>query len=151
RRALDRQINQLVDELLGHAALGGADPDLLRVLLYSLCRDPKTTSRVYQYLCCDDMNEHDRGLIGNIVPRTAREDRAAMIRKLAQLAFASRGVALVLMLDQVELSGVDSVQAMSTFQRAVDALLGIESQVRSVVVVIACLSDLLDKALKEMS
>jgi hypothetical protein len=151
RSALDRQVNQLVDELLGHAALGGADPDLLRVLLYALCRDPKTTSRVYQYLCCDDMNDHDRGLIGNLIPRTAREDRAAMIRKLAHLAFASRGAAFVLMLDQVELSGVDSEQAMATFQRAVDALLGIESQVRSVVVVIACLSNLHDKALKEMS
>jgi hypothetical protein len=150
RSELDRQINQLVDELLGQAELGGADPDLLRVLLYALCLDPKTTPRVYQYLCCDDMNDHDRSLIGNVVPRTAREDRTAMIRKLAHLAFATRGAALVLMLDQVELSGVDSEQAMATFQRAVDALLGIESQIRSVVVVIACLSNLYDKALKVM-
>lgn len=148
RSALDHQINLLVDELLDDAALGGSDPDLLRVLLYALCLDPKTTPRVYQYLCCDDMNSHDRSLIGNVVPRTAREDRTAMIRKLANLAFVTRRAALVLMLDQVELSGVDSEQAMATFQRAVDALLGIESQVRSVVVVIACLSNLYDKALK---
>lgn len=150
RSALDRQINQLVDELLDYPALGGSDPDLLRVLLYALCLDPKTTPRVYQYLCCDDMNDHDRSLIGNVVPRMAREDRTAMIRKLAQLAFATRRAALVLMLDQVELSGVDSEHAMATFQRAVDALLGIESQVHSVVVVIACLSNLYDKALKVM-
>jgi hypothetical protein len=150
QRALDHEINQLVDELLGHPALGGCDPDLLRVLLYASCLGPKTTPRVYQYLCCDEMTDHDRSWIGNIVPRTAREDRTAMIRKLAQLAFATRGAVLVLMLDQVELSGVDSEQAMATFQRAVDALLGIESQVRSVVVIIACLSNLYEKALRTM-
>jgi hypothetical protein len=150
RSSLDRQINQLVDELLGHAALAGTDPDLVRVMLYALCLDPKTTPRVYQYLCCDDMTDHDRSLIGHVVPRTAREDRSAMIRKLAQLAFVCRGAPLVLMLDQVELSGVDSDQAMATFQRAIDALLGIESQVGSLVVVIACLSNLYDKARKVM-
>ena len=151
RSALDRQVNSLVDELLGHAALASADPDLVRVMLYALCLDPKTTPRVYQYLCCDEMTDHDRGLIGHVVPRTAREDRTAMIRKLAQLAFVCRGAPLVLMLDQVELSGVDSDQAMATFQRAIDALLGIESQVGSLVVVIACLSNLYDKARKVMA
>lgn len=150
RSSLDRQVNQLVDELLGHAALAGADPDLVRVMLYALCLDPKTTPRVYQYLCCDDMTDHDRSLIGHVVPRTAREDRTTMIRKLAQLAFVCRGAPLVLMLDQVELSGVDSDQAMATFQRAIDALLGIESQVGSLIVVIACLSNLYDKARKVM-
>ncbi|MEO7735838.1 MAG: hypothetical protein ABIY55_33090 [Kofleriaceae bacterium] len=150
RSLLDRQVNQLVDELLGHTALAGTDPDLVRVMVYALCLDPKTTPRVYQYLCCDEMTEHDRSLIGDVAPRTAREDRTEMIRKLAQLAFICRGAPLVLMLDQVELSGVDSEQAMATFQRAVDALLGIESQVGSVVVVIACLSNLYDKASKVM-
>ncbi|HEY0482024.1 MAG TPA: hypothetical protein VGD37_31110 [Kofleriaceae bacterium] len=95
------------------------------------------------------MTDHDRGLIGHVVPRTAREDRAAMIRKLAHLAFATRSAPLVLMLDQVERSG-DAEQAMVTFQRAIDALLGIESQVGSAVVVIGCLSNLYDKALKVM-
>ncbi|MGH9885042.1 MAG: hypothetical protein ACREBE_05920, partial [bacterium] len=104
---------------------------------------------VYQYLCCDEMTDHDRGLIGHVVPRTSREDRAAMIRKLAHLAFVTRSAPLVLMLDQVERSG-DAEQAMATFQRAIDTLLGIESQVGSAVVVIGCLSNLYDKALKVM-
>lgn len=149
RSSLDHQVNQLVDELLGHPKLDGADPDLLRVLLYALCGDQRTKHRVYQYLCCDEMTEYDRSLIGNVVPRTAREDRAAMIRKLAQLAFATRSASLVLMLDQVERSG-DAEQAVATFERAINALLGIESLVSSVIVVIGCLSNLYDKALKVM-
>jgi len=149
RTTLDHQVNQLVDELLGQPRLAGADPDLVRVLLYALCGDQKTKPRVYQYLCCDEMTDHDRSLIGNVVPRTAREDRGAMICKLARLAFVTRRAPLVLMLDQVERSG-DAEQAMVTFQRAIDVLLGIESQVGSTVVVIGCLANLYDKALKVM-
>jgi hypothetical protein len=150
RTALDQQVNEFVDELLGHPKLSGADPDLVRVMIYALCLDPKTTPRIYQYLCCDEMTDYDRSLIGQVVPRTAREDRTAMIRKLAQLAMVCRDAPLVLMLDQMELSGVDSDQAMATFQRAIDALLGIESRIGSLVVVIACLSNLYDKARKVM-
>jgi hypothetical protein len=148
RDALDRQINSLVDELLGHSALAGFDPDILRVLLYALCRDKKTTPRVYQYLRCEDMNDHDRSLVGNVAARTASDAPREMLRKLAKLAFVTRGAALVLMVDQMEMSGVDSDEAMAAFQRAVDALLSLVSEVHSVVVVISCLSDLYKKALK---
>ena len=146
RSVLDRQVNELLDELLEHPALAGFAPDLLRVMLYALCRDPKTTARVHQYLRCDGMNDHDRSLLGDVAARTASADPKAMIRELAQLAYAAGGAILVLMVDQAELSGVDSAQAMVAFQGAIDALLGIASEVPSVVVVIACLSDLYDKA-----
>ena len=148
RNALDRQINSLVDELLGHSALAGFDPDILRVLLYALCRDKKTTPRVYQYLRCEDMNDHDRGLVGDVIARTTSDAPREMLRKLAKLAFVTRGAALVLMVDQMEMSGVDSDEAMAAFQRAVDSLLSLVSEVHSVVVVISCLSDLYKKALK---
>jgi hypothetical protein len=41
-------------------------------------------------------------------------------------------------------------QAIATFERAINALLGLESLVSSVIVVIGCLSNLYDKALKVM-
>lgn len=148
RSVLDGAINRLVDELLSHSELSQFDPDLLRVLLYALCLDQKTTPRVYKYLRCESMNDHDRSLIGNVAPRTAREDPKSMIRSLARLAFVTRRATLVLMVDQAELSGLDSDQAMMTFQRAVDALLGIVSEVPSTIAVIACLSNLYDKAAK---
>jgi hypothetical protein len=148
RSALDQQINILVDELLDQPVLANFDPDLLRVLLYALCRDSKITSRVYLYLRCEDMNDHDRGVIGNVVARTTTEAPREMLRKLAKLAYVTRGAPFVLMVDQMELSGVDSNEAMAAFQRAVDALLSFVSEVHSVIVVIACLSNLYNKALK---
>jgi len=148
RSILDQQVNALVDELLGHPGLAGFEPDLLRVLLYALCFDAKTTSRAYQYLRCEDMNDHDRSLLGNVIARTAKEAPREMLRRLAKLAFVTRGAPFVLMVDQMELSGRDSDEAMGTFQRAIDALLGLSSEVHSVVVVIACLANLYNKALK---
>jgi hypothetical protein len=148
REVLNGKVNALVDKLLAQPVLAGFDADFLRVLLYARCGDAKTLSRVYQYLRCEDMNGHDRSMIGGAIPRTASDAPREMIRKLAQVAFVTRGGALVLMLDQLELSGVDSAQALVAFQHAVDALLSIASEVGSVIVVIACLSNLYDKALK---
>jgi hypothetical protein len=148
RTSLDHHVNQLVDELLIHPDLTGFDPDLLRVLLYALCLDQKATPRVYKYLRCESLNDYDRSLIGNVIPRVAKEDPKAMIRNVARLAYVARRATFVLMIDQAELSGLDSDQAMATFQGAVDALLGIVSEVPSTIAVIACLSDLYDKAIR---
>ncbi|HWO20512.1 MAG TPA: hypothetical protein VNO30_17200 [Kofleriaceae bacterium] len=136
-------VNSLVDELLKQADLAAFDPDLLRVMLYALHPDQRTTSRVYKYLRCEDMNTHDRRWIGDVVPRTGKDEPHRMIRDLARLAFVTQHAALVLMIDQAELSGFEAGAVSGTvFRRAIDALQKIVSEVPSVIAVVACLSDL---------
>jgi uncharacterized protein DUF87/AAA ATPase-like protein len=135
-------VNRLVDDLLRLPTLASFDPDLLRVLLYVLHPEPGTTPRAYKYLCCEDMNMHDRMWIGDIVPRTREEHPIRMIRELARLAFLTRQATLVLMVDQAELSGYDAASGGAMFRRAIDTLYSIVSEVPSAIAVVACLSDL---------
>lgn len=135
-------VNRLVDELRRVPSLGRFHADLLRVLLYALAPDERTTAQAYQYLRCEDMNTHDRRWIGDVAPRTSREHPAEMIRDLARLTFLSRGAALVLMIDQAELSGSDAISGGGRmFMRAIDTLYSIVSEVPTAIAVVACLSD----------
>ncbi len=143
--SLGDYVNRLVDELLELPALARFDPDLLRVLLYVLHPDQRTTARAYKYLRCEAMNPHDREWLGDIAPRTCEDHPSQMIRDLARLAFLTRQATLVLMIDQAELSGYDAATAGAMFQRAIDALYSIVSEVPSAIAVVACLSDLYDK------
>ena len=136
-------VNQLVDGLRVVPALGKFDADLLRVLLYALAPDERVIAQAYQYLRCEHMNVDDRKWIGDVFPRTRAEHPTQMIRDLARIAFLSRGAALVLMLDQAELSGSDAISGGGrTFMRAVDTLYSIVSEVPSTIGVVACLSDI---------
>ena len=143
-------INHLVDDLLDQPDLVSFDPDLLRVLLYALVPQHRTTSRVYKYLLCENMNAHDRRCIGDVVPRTDKGDPAWMIRQLARLAFVTQHAALVLMVDQVELAGFET-SSIASFRRAIDTLNSIVSEVPSAIAVVACLSDLYHKARSELT
>jgi hypothetical protein len=139
---LRRLVNRLVDELLRVAELGRFHADLLRVLLYSLASDERTTAQAYQYLRCEDINPHDRQWIGDVSPRTSREHPGVMIRDLARLTFLCRQGVMVLMVDQAELSGNDAISGGGRmFMRAVDTLYSIVSEVPSAVAVVACLTD----------
>jgi energy-coupling factor transporter ATP-binding protein EcfA2 len=136
-------VNSLVDELLKQADLAAFDPDLIRIMLYALHPDQRTTSRVYKYLRCEDMNTHDRRWIGDVVPRTGKDEPHRMIRDLARLAFVTQHATLVLMVDQAELSGFEAAASSgAVFRRAIDALQKIVSEVPSAIAVVACLSDL---------
>jgi DNA replication protein DnaC len=138
-------VNQLVDGLRVVPSLGKFNADLLRVLLYALAPDERTTAQAYQYLRCEDMNAHDRRWIGDVTPRTRSEHPIEMIRDLARIASLSRGAALVLMLDQAELSGNDAISGGGRmFMRAIDTLYSIVSEVPSAVAVVACLSNVYD-------
>jgi hypothetical protein len=148
REKIDAAVNELVGTLLRHPELNTLEPDLLRVLLYSLCPDAALVPRINQYMRCGDLNDADRRALGNVVPLVGSEAPRAMLRSLAKLMFLTRRATMVLMVDQAELSGVDSDRALLTFQRTVDSLLGIASDVRSVVVVVACLSNLYEKAVR---
>lgn len=143
-------VNNLVDELLKQADLASFDADLLRVMLYALHPDQRTTSRAYKYLRCEDMNAHDRRWIGDVVPRTGKDEPHRMICSLARLAFVTQHAALVLMVDQAELSGFDASSGV-VFRRAIDALHKIVSEVPSAIAVVACLSDLYRQVRSELN
>lgn len=147
--SLADQVNELVNELLGIPELQSFDRDLLRVLLYALHPDPRTTSSVYRYLRCDDMNAHDRHWIGDITPRTRDDDPHWMIRALARVAAVTQR-ALVVMVDQVDLAGFEA-DSTRIFRRAIDALYRIVSEISSAVAVVACLSDLYSAARSELN
>jgi hypothetical protein len=143
-------VNALVDELLKQADLAPFDSDLLRVMLYALHLDQRTTSRVYRYLRCEDMNAHDRRWIGDVVPRTGKDEPHRMICSLARLAFVTQHAAFVLMIDQAELAGFEATTG-TVFRRAIDALYRVTSEVPSAIAVMACLSDLYDQVRPELT
>ncbi|MEO7733176.1 MAG: AAA family ATPase [Kofleriaceae bacterium] len=142
-------VNEVVDDLIAIRELRSFDLDLLRVLVYALRPDPRTTSSVYKYLHCDHMNDHDRRWIGGLEPRTRDEDPQRMIRAIASFA-AVTDRALVVMVDQVDLAGFDA-DSTKIFRRAIDALYRIVSENASAVAVVACLSDLYNTARAELS
>jgi len=144
-------VNSLVDGLRRLPSLGTFDADLIRVLLYSLAPDERTTSQAYQYLRCEDMNEYDQRWIGGVKPRTRPEHPIQMIRDLARLVFLSRKAALVLMLDQAELSGRDATSGVKMFTRAIDVLYSIVSEVPSAIAVVACLSDFYELVRRQLT
>jgi hypothetical protein len=146
---LTEHVDELVNELLGIAELGNFDRDLLRVLVYALRPDPRTTSSVYQYLRCDDMNARDRSWIGGVMPRKWDDDPHQMIRALARFAAVTQR-ALVVMVDQVDLAGFEA-DSTRIFRRAIDALYRIVSEIPSAVAVVACLSDLYSAARSELN
>ncbi|HEY0476702.1 MAG TPA: hypothetical protein VGD37_04210 [Kofleriaceae bacterium] len=149
RGTLSDHVDELVDELLGIPELGSFDLDLLRVMLYALRPDPRTTSSVYKYLRCDPMNAHDRHWIGDITPRTRDDDPHWMIRAIARFAAVTQR-ALVVMVDQVDLAGFEA-DSTKIFRHAIDALYRIVSEISSAVAVVACLSDLYNAARAELN
>ena len=141
RKDLAAHVNRLVDELLANDKLARFDPDLLRVLLYLQCDDSRITTRVLKYLRCERMNAHDLAWIGDVVVKDGADEPIWMIQELARLAFVTQDAAFVIMVDQAELAGFDE-QTVDSFKRAVDALYGVASVLSSVVVVVACLTDM---------
>jgi hypothetical protein len=149
RGNLTEHIDELANELLGIPDLESFGRDLLRVLLYALRPDPRTTSSVYQYLRCEDMNARDRRWIGDVTPLTRDDDPHWMIRALGRFAAVTQR-ALVVMVDQVDLAGFEA-DSTKIFRRAIDALYRIVSEIPSAVAVVACLSDLYNAARSELN
>jgi hypothetical protein len=149
RGNLAEHIDELANDLLGIAELESFGRDLLRVLLYALRPDPRTTSSVYQYLRCEDMNARDRHWIGDVTPQTLDDAPHWMIRALARFAAVTQR-ALVVMVDQVDLAGFEA-DSTKIFRRAIDALYRIVSEIPSAVAVVACLSDLYNAARSELN
>ena len=148
---LQERTMRLANALLQYPALSNVDPDLLRVLLFALHPAQGTTPWIYKYLRCEPIAQHDQAWLGGISPKTDDEHPAQMIRDIARLAFLTRRAALVLMVDQAELSGYDPTTGGSEFKRAIDALYSIVSEVPSAIAVVACLSDLYEDVRRTLS
>lgn len=146
---LTQYVEDLANDLLCEGELASFDPDLLRVMLYALCPDPRRTSRVYRYLRCEDMSPADRRWIGDAVPRTDKDHPHVMIKEIGRLASMTQRV-LVLMVDQADFTGYD-ISSGKMFCRVVDALYSVVSEVPSAIAVISCLSDVYETVKNELS
>ncbi|HET9624020.1 MAG TPA: helicase HerA-like domain-containing protein [Kofleriaceae bacterium] len=147
---LRQHVSHLANALLASGHLGVYDTDLIRVLLYALYPDQRVTARVYKYLRCEDINPDDRQWIGGVVPRLQNGHPLQMICDLARLAYLTRKAALVLMIDQAELTGFDPASTSTAFKRAIDALYNVVSIVPTAVAVVACISDIYDRVRPEI-
>jgi hypothetical protein len=137
---LGRQVNELADLILADERYARLDLDLIRALLYLQRDDPRIKSRVLKYLRCEDLADHDREVLGGIVPRRNPEDAQRMVELLGRLMWSVQSACLVLCLDQLEemhtLAG-----AAERFRRSMATLCAIADQVPSSIVVISCLAD----------
>ncbi|MCY1044806.1 DUF87 domain-containing protein [Corallococcus sp. bb12-1] len=139
---LHDMIRSLADELHEEADLRHVDVQLLRAFIYLQRREARFHHRILQWLRCEDMAPADRGMIGDMVSRTADADPMRMLTQLGRL-MGVMGQALILCVDQIEDtidfavgSGMDS-----SFRRAMNSLVTFTGNVPTAIVVVCCLSD----------
>lgn len=137
-------INRLTNELLRLPELAAFDTNFIRVLLFALHPDPSTTSRVYKYLRCEDMNPDDLRKIGEVKALTGSDHPKRMILDLGRFAFVTQRAAWVLMLDQAEHAGGADAASVEIFRRAISMIQSIVSEGPSLVAVVSCITDLYD-------
>jgi len=151
-RGLDQaSINHLVDELadliVRDDRFNDIDIYLVQALLYLQCNDPPIKARVLKYLRCEDLTEHDRRLLGGIVPCIDPAGPHRIIERMGRLIWAVERVPLVLCVDQLE-DVFDLDEAAIKFRRAMATLCDIVSRLPSAIVVIACLDNFYDELKK---
>ena len=117
---------------------------LMQALLYLQRNDPPVKARVLKYLRCEDLTEHDRRLLGGIVPCTYPDGAHRIIERLGRLMWAVERVPLLICVDQLE-DVFDLDEAAIKFRRAMATLCDIVSRLPSAIVVIACLDNFYDQ------
>lgn len=145
--SLDQMVADMADRILLDDRFNAIDVYLVQVLLYLQCNDPRIKVRVLKYLRCEDLTDHDRRLLGGIVPCTYADAPNRIIERLGQLMWAVERVPLILCVDQLE-DVFDLDEAAVKFRRAMATLCDIVSRLRSAIVVIACLEDYYDELKK---
>ena len=138
---------RLADRIILDDRFNTIDVDLVQALLYLQCNDPRIKARVLKYLRCEDLTEHDRRLLGGIVPCTYADAPHWIIQRLGELIWAVEKVPLILCVDQLE-DIFDLDEAAIKFRRAMATLCDIVSRLPSAIVVIACLDDFYDELKK---
>jgi hypothetical protein len=137
-------VNRFADAALANPRLSRLDVDLIRAVLYLLPSDGRIRPRVLKWLRCEDLSEHDRELLGGLVPRPRDEMVRRTVTGLGQLMAAVQQAALILCADQLEETfdhSRDPKESGQQFRRAVDTLVTISEEVPTAVVVVACLED----------
>lgn len=143
-------VNYAVDDLLQQPRFGGADVDLLRMMLYLQRREPTRRARVLKFLRCEPMNNHDRNQIGGVFPFEGDEGPPRMLTALGRLVWMTGNGALVLLVDQLE-DVYNLEDVAKRFRMAMDTLRYVTDSVPTSVVVIACLEDFYDKLRAELN
>src|SRR5262249_12533207 len=144
---LDRLVAEMADPIRLGDRFSTIDVYLVQVLLYLQGNDPRIKARVLKYLRCEDLTEHDRRLLGGIVPCLYPDAPHRIIERLGQLMWAVEKVPLILCVDQLE-DVFDLDLAAVKFRRAMATLCDIVSRLRSAIVVIACLENFYDELKK---
>ena len=68
QRSIDQLVGELADPIILDDRFNTIDVYLVQALLYLQCNDPRIKARVLKYLRCEDLTDHDRRLLGGIVP-----------------------------------------------------------------------------------
>jgi energy-coupling factor transporter ATP-binding protein EcfA2 len=145
--SVDHLISELADSIILDDRFSTIDVYLVQALLYLQCNDPPIKARVLKYLRCEDLTDHDRRLLGGIVPCTYPDAPHRIIERLGQLIWAVERAPLVICVDQLE-DVFDLDEAGIKFRRAMATLCDIISRLPSAIVVIACLDNFYDQLKK---
>ena len=141
---IDQLVGELADSIIFDDRFNAVDVYLVQALLYLQCNNPAIKARVIKYLRCEDLTDHDRRLLGGIVPCTDPDGPHRIIERLGRLIWAIEQVPLVICVDQLE-DVFDLDEAALKFRRALATLCDIVSRLPSAIVVIAMLDQHYDK------
>ena len=144
---IDRTLSEVADRVILDDRFRDVDVFLVQALLYLQCNDPRIKARVLKYLRCEDLTEHDRRLLGGIVPCTYPDAPHWVIQRLGQVIHAVEKVPLILCVDQLE-DVFDLDEAALKFRRAMATLCDLVSRLPSAIVVVSCLENFYDELKK---
>ncbi|WP_237722709.1 ATP-binding protein [Singulisphaera acidiphila] len=135
---LAKLVDALADQVVLDDRFNSVDIDLVRALLFLQANDPRVKSRVLKYLRCEKLSDHDRLILGGMVPRDYDDAPQWLIQRLGELMANVGSVPLILCVDQLEdIYNLD--EAPVRFRRAMATLCDIVSRTPSAIVVISCL------------
>lgn len=136
----ERLINLMADHVLKQKRFRELDVDVVRMLLFFQMGDPHIKGRALAWLRCEDLSEHDRSLLGGVVPRKREEDPPRMLEQLGKAMWVIQHASLVMCIDQLE-DTLNADDPKVRFQRAMNAVCALADAIPSSVFVISCLED----------
>ncbi|QDU24248.1 helicase HerA domain-containing protein [Urbifossiella limnaea] len=139
---------RFADAAVQYPQFAGLDPNLLRAVLFLLPNDGRIRPKALSWLRCEDLPDHDRRMLGGLVPRPGDEMPLRTIVGLGRLMAAVQSAALVLLVDQIEevieLARRDAAPG-ELFRTAVNTLVDVADALPTAVVVVGCLKELFDE------